>query len=125
MRYRWSNRHTDPNLLVSVVRGFFSGKGFDETRKMEKSKHGIVLLFVTKFEGSVHNVKIVIRSFEHGFEIDFESGEDLGSLGKMSSFTTILGGGILVRERLRKADPRFMERLENEFWDYIETRIEE
>ena len=117
---RWAAKDANLDLLTEKIESFFKSKGF-ETRK-NVSPTGYKISTVPKHVRDVKagiQVKILGRRNDLMVEL---------SVGETSRFSTMLGlstipfgGGTLVLRGLKLQE--VLERLEKEFWVYVEETI--
>lgn len=117
---RWVEKNVNLNLLSENIESFFDGKEF-ETKKdklAEGYKISIVPQHVRNMKDDI-NIKILGHSDD--FMVEFSTGELSSSSTMLGLSTVMFGGGIFVLRglRLRKT----LERLEKEFWVYVEETI--
>lgn len=117
---RWTAKDANLDLLIEKIESFFKSKGFKTKRNV--SPQGYKISTVPKNVGDVKaGIKATILGHPHDFMVEL-------SVGETSRFSTLLGlstipfgGGTLVLRGLKLQEA--LERLEKEFWVYVEEAI--
>lgn len=122
MRWRLTKENVKLETLISVVEDFFAGRGFREGEASSDNRKR-QMEFEARREGRLRSVKVTIYNIRNGFEIEFAFADTQESLAKLSALTTPYVGGLFVRDRLKYAAPGFFERLEADFWDFVEIKV--
>jgi len=122
MRWRSIGKNVGSETLVSIVENFFSERGFVERKALSGNKKK-QMEFEARQDGRLRSVKVTVFYFQDGFEIEFASGESLVALARLSALTAPFAGGFFLRDKLKHANPSFFERLEADFWDFVDMRI--
>jgi len=123
MRYRWTRKSVGVEALVSIVESFFADRGFTKISGSSGNKGKQVMRFGTREGDTVRSVEVSVCDIPDGFEIEFATDQSAETLAKMGVFTTLYGVGVFINGKLRHLNPRFYERLEADFWDFVESRI--
>ena len=122
MRTEWLNKHVEPSRLIAPVKGFFEGKGLSAKEVLFKGRHRIEA-FLPNIE-SVPFVVVEIYGDMDRIVVDFfpwGKNERTAQTMLSSSIVTLLGGGIFVREDLKRKE--LMEIVENQFWDFLDRQV--
>jgi hypothetical protein len=122
MRWRLTGRNIRSETLVSIVENFFADRGFRE-RRVSSGNRKKQMDFEARREGKLRSVRVTVCDIRDGFEIEFAYGESAEALVRISALTTPFAGGLFLRDNLKYANPRFFERLEADFWDFVDIRI--
>ena len=125
MRYVWSRKDVLLESVVPIVEEFFTSRNFVQAPSSEQEKRSkkTVALFETSLDGKYRSVSIEVFKCSEGFGVDFDPEHSAKTLTRMGTLSTLFGGGIVIRRRLESSDPRFYERLEGEFIDFLERRL--
>ena len=123
MRCRWTRKSVGVEALVSIVESFFADRGFTKISGSSGNKGKQVMRFGTREGDTVRSVEVSVCDIPDGFEIEFATDQSAETLAKMGVFTTLYGVGVFINGKLRHLNPRFYERLEADFWDFVESRI--
>ena len=122
MRWRLIGKNVKLETLVSIVRDFFSEKSFVERRALRANKKE-QMEFEARRDGRLRSVKGTVIHLQDGFEIEFAPGESVLTLAKLSALTAPFTGGFFLRDKIRNINPGFFERLEADFWDFVDMRV--
>jgi len=117
---RWTAKDANLDLLTENIESFFKSKGFKTKRNV--SQQGYKISTVPKhFRDVKAGIKVTILGRPHDFMVEL-------SVGETSRFSTMLGlstipfgGGTLVLRGLKLQEA--LQRLEKEFWVYVEDTI--
>jgi len=117
---RWTAKDANLDLLTENIESFFKSKGFKTKRNV--SQQGYKISTVPKHVRDVKaGIKVTILGRPHDFMVEL-------SVGETSRFSTMLGlstipfgGGTLVLRGLKLQEA--LQRLEKEFWVYVEDTI--
>lgn len=123
MRCRWTRKSVGVEALVSIVESFFADRGFTKISGSSGNKGKRVMRFGTREGGTVRSVEVSVCDIPDGFEVEFATDQSAEILAKMGAFTTLYGVGLFINGKLRHLNPGFFERLEADFWDFVELRI--
>lgn len=116
----WTTKEANLDLLTERIENFFKSKGF-ETRK-NASPNGTKISTVPKhFRDVKAGIKVTIWGSPHDFMVEL-SVDETSRFSTLLGLSTIpLGGGTLVLRGLKLQEA--LERLEKEFWVYVEETI--
>jgi len=120
MQRRWVGKNIDLTLLSERIENFFKDKGFKTTKDWSaleytisaKPQHGVGILGL---------VIVKILGNSNDFSIEFSTSEHWRSAMKLGFITTMFGGGSLILRSLKSQEA--LEKLEKDFWVYIEEAI--
>ena len=124
MKTEWLDKHVEPSRLSAPVKDFFELKGLKTKEAVIKGKHRIEVFLSETVTAPF--VIVEIYGNMNRIVVDFLPwGRDERTAKNMlsSSILTILGGGILVRQDLKRKE--LMERVESEFWASLDKFISE
>jgi hypothetical protein len=118
MQKRWTNRNIDLTLLTNRIGSFFKERDF------EAIKGEIATGFNILAEDSPHfkldgYVDVKIEGKPEDFAVKIELCRSKKRLYFPPMLLTMLGGGYFLSKRLRAQED--WEKLENEFWKYVEN----
>lgn len=119
-RKRWTKKEANLDLLAEKIESFFKSKGF-ETRKNALPNGTKIATVPKNIRDAKAGIKVTILGPPHDFMVEL-------SIAETSRFSTLLGlstipfgGGTLVLRGLKLQEA--LERLEKEFWVYVEKAI--
>lgn len=124
MRTEWLNKHIEPSRLCDPVKGFFKERDLSTKETVSKGKHRIEAFLAGA--DSMPLAIVEIYGDQSRIVVDFSpwgKNERTAQTMLVSSVLTLLGGGVLVRQGLRKKE--LMEKIENQFWDFLDSRVSE
>jgi len=104
------------------VKGFFEERGLSSKETVSKGKHRIEAFLAGA--DSMPFAIVEISGDPSRIVVDFSpwgKNERTAQTMLVSSILTLLGGGVLVRQGLRKKE--LMEKVENQFWDFLDSRV--
>jgi hypothetical protein len=122
LRTEWLDKNVEPSTLCGPIESFFQKMGFSSKEKFVKGKHRIEV-FLSDFGNRVFAV-VEVYGDPNRIVVDFLPwGKDERDARMMlsSSILTILGGGILVQQDLKRKD--LMEKVESQFWAFLDAYI--
>jgi hypothetical protein len=122
MRTEWLNRNLEPSRLCSSVEDFFEGRGFSTKETFSKGKHRIKASLADI--DSVPFVVVEIYGDLSRIVVDFlpwGKKERAASTTLFSSILTLFGGGVLVRQDLKRKE--LMGEVEDQFWDFLDKQL--
>jgi hypothetical protein len=122
VRTEWLNKHVEPSRLIVFVRGFFEEKGLSTKETFSRGRHRVEA-FLADF-GSMPFVIVEIYGDLDRIVVDFlpwGRNERTGRTMLISSILTLLGGGVFVRQDLKRRES--MEMVENQFWDFLDRQL--
>ena len=123
LRSEWLDKHVEPSKLYGPVKDFFEKKGLSVKEASVKDKHRVEV-FLSAY-GSRNFAVVEIYGDPNRIVVDFlpwgKEEQTTGTAMLSSSILTILGGGILVREALKKR--KLMQDVEDEFWAFIDKYL--
>lgn len=120
MQKRWVGKNVDLNQLSECIDDFFKAKGF-ATKKYELEKERTILWAPQRVKNVRKAMKTRILGEPNDFMIEFAGSEIAHRSIWLGLLTQFIGGGSLILRgsRLREA----LEKMESEFWIFIEERI--
>lgn len=118
---RWVKKNVDLEELSKRVEEFYKSKGSEVL--VERLGGAFKVTGVMRVGDRPRSSFVSISGSPDDFTIEF-----LGSqLGRFSQFLTplitMLGGGVFILDRLRSQE--FYEKLETEFWAFVEHAVEQ
>jgi hypothetical protein len=123
LRSEWLDKHVEPSKLYGPIRSFFEEKGLLVKEASVKAKHRVEV-FISDSASALFAV-VEIYGDPDRIVVDFlpwgRNEKTTGSAMLSSSILTIFGGGILVREALKKS--KLMQDVENEFWAFLDGYV--
>jgi len=125
LRSEWVDKHVEPSKLYGPIKNFFEAKGLKTKETSIKDKHRVET-FLSESTSAPFAV-VEIYGDSNRIVVDFLPwGKDERTTATTmlsSSLLTIFGGGILVREAMKKR--KLMEDVENEFWAFLDAYLRE
>lgn len=122
VRTEWLNKHIEPSRLCDPTKGFFEERGLSTKERISKGKHRIEA-FLAGAESMPFAIVEIYGNPSRIIVDFFPWGKNEGTAQTMlvSSVLTLLGGGVLVRQGLKRKE--LMEQVENQFWDFLDSRV--
>ncbi len=120
MQRRWVGKNVDLLLLIEYVESFFKDKGF-KTSKDGLTSECSIKAKPQKRNSILEPVIIGVSGTSDDFLIEFSTGGRSRSTVRFGFVTTMFGGGSLILRGLKSQEA--LEKLEREFWVYIEEAI--
>ncbi|MDH5390366.1 MAG: hypothetical protein OEX10_04350 [Candidatus Bathyarchaeota archaeon] len=120
MQGRWVGKNLDLALLGERIENFFEAKGFKITKERSASEY-TVSAKVRQDVGMLGPVIVRILGDSNDFLIEFSTSGRSRSVVKFGFITAMFGGGSLIRRGLKSQEAA--EKLEKDFWIYIEEAI--
>jgi hypothetical protein len=124
MHRRWLGKNIDLNQLSALAEDFFKDKGY-ATRRIEAKGEHVIAWTPRRVDGisrSIYSaVKLKISGKPEDFVIDMVASEATRRFMWLGMLTSALGGGYLTLQSSRLRET--LEKLENEFWVYIEDKV--
>jgi hypothetical protein len=115
------NKKVDLKTLSERIGNFYKGKGFEVL--VEGSQGAFKVVGVLRVGDKPRSSYVSINGNPNDFTVEFFGGQ----MGRFSQFLspliTMFGGGVLVLDRLRSQE--FYERLETEFWVFMERAVDQ
>ena len=125
LRSEWLDKHVEPSKLYGPIKEFFEVKGLNTKETSIKNKHRVEV-FLSESASAPFAI-VEIYGDPNRIIVDFlpwgRHERTTGTTMLSSSILTIFGGGILVREDLKKR--KLMEDVENEFWAVLDAYLVE
>jgi len=117
---RWTAKDANLDLLTEKIESFFKSKGF-KTKK-NALPNGTRIATAPKHVRDVKaGIQVAILEGPHELMVELSVGETSRFSTMLGLSTILFGGGTLVLRGLRLQEA--MERLEKEFWVYVEETI--
>jgi len=121
MRRKWIEKNVDLVLLKRCIEDFFRNRGF-KTKIDESAGECKILVMQQQARDRLEDVNIRISGTSKDFAIELsEAGEWTRYAVRLGYMTTMIGGGSLLLRGLKSREA--LERLEKEFWAYVEDII--
>jgi hypothetical protein len=122
LRTEWLEKHIEPSRLCGPIESFFEKMGFSSKETFAKDKHHIEV-FLSEFGSGLFAV-VEVYGDQNRIVVDFLPwGKDERKARMALSFSilTMLGGGILVQQDLKRRE--LMEKVESQFWAFLDGYI--
>jgi len=121
LQTRWLNKNVDLEGLSRRIEGFYKARGFDTL--VEGSKDASRVAGVLRVGDRLRSSYVSINGNPDDFTVEF-SGSQTGRFSQfLTPLITMFGGGVLILERLRSQE--FYEKLETEFWAFLEHAVDQ
>jgi hypothetical protein len=120
MQGRWVGKNLDLALLGERIEDFFEAKGFKITKERSASEYKVSAK-TQQSVGMLGPVIVRILGGSNDFSIEFLTSERSRSVVKFGFITSMFGGGSFIRRGLKCQEAE--EKLEKDFWIYIEETI--
>lgn len=121
MKYRWLHKNVIISSIEEAVNSFFEQRKFS-TASFE-SKDSKKIVGVLRHGESAKKVIVTITGKPDDFIVDFFAGESARLMAKFTSLITFFGAGQLELRSLKEKE--FYQKLEDEFWKYLEDFVAE
>lgn len=119
MKYRWLNKNIDISSIEDAAKAFLELKGFKTF--VAEDRHLKKIVGVARNEEGPKKVIVSIEGSSIDFAVDFLASETSQLMSRFSPVLNFLGGGALTLRGLKQKE--FYEKIENEFWTYLEEFI--
>lgn len=122
MRTEWLNKHVEPSRLCGPIKGFFEGKGLSTKETFWRRRHRVEAFLADSVSAPFAVVEIygdlnrIVVDF-----LPWGKNERTSRTMLLSSILPIFGGGILVRQDLKREE--LMEEVENQFWAFLDRYL--
>lgn len=120
MERRYNDRNVDLSLLSQWVENFFKNKDFKTTIKKETKGYKIAVQ-PTYIHEVADRITVSISGTPNDFVLKFVVGARSSFFMKFGALTTFLGGGFAFLKGVKSQEAE--ERLERNFWTYVEEKI--
>jgi len=120
MKERWIGRDVDLNLLSQRIQRFLEAKNF-LTRLDKPGENEIEIFAMPSDRGEGKVVAIKVYGGSNDFAVEFVGGQDSRTLRLFGPILTFFGGGFLLLPHLKLRE--FFEKLEGEFWPFLEESV--
>lgn len=118
MQKRWTGNNVDLDLLGDCIEDFFKGKGF--VTKRTKSEGEQTILWVP-WPATMKPMTAKIVGDSNNFVLELKTREFTRRDIQLGMLTKSIGGGYFLRKGLRLREA--LEKIEREFWVYIEDKV--
>ncbi len=120
MQRQWTGKGVDLALLSEGVEDFLKDRGFLTEKEESAGEHKI--LWVSPNARDMRNA-MTVRIFgnPNDFRVEIIASERTSGPIRLGLLTRLFGGGYLVVRGLRAKEA--LEKLEREFWVYVEERV--
>jgi len=120
MKDQFKDKKVNLSLLSNSIVQFFNEKDF--ATSLHESGEGCRIIAAPKsFHKIAENIIAYVSGRPNDFSIKFVAGSHSRALVRYGTFLTFLGGGFLVSKGLKSQEE--IEKLEKEFWVYIDKKI--
>jgi len=120
MQSQWIGKNVDLKLLGECIEDFFKAKGFKTTK--DESARKYTILWTSQ---RVRNMRDAMRATVFGdsnnFVVEIIASERTRGSITLGMLTKTFGGGYLALRGLKAKET--LEKLEKEFWTYIEEKV--
>jgi len=121
---RWVGRDVDLELFSERIKQFFEERQFPSKVEGRSKEEFWITAILRRVSGSdlAGNAKVTVRGKPNDFEVEFAAGSGSRRLAKLSGFVALLGGGALLLRDLKASEE--LERLEKEFWLFVDRQVD-
>jgi hypothetical protein len=120
MQTRWIDKGVDLEKLGESVTQFFKDRGFETVVDHVQSAYKIVGSM--RVGDALRMIQVSVTGVPDDFRVDFASEKESRLSLLAGPLATMFGGGVFVLDRLRRRE--FYEKLEADFWFFVETIVE-
>ena len=121
MKSRWKEKNVEIEFLVDRISSFFLGKDFSKKKESIERDTARVLTYTFEGEGRPVVASVIVRGSPNDFEIEFVVDRKAETVARLGILSTLFGSGFYLRGRLENF--AHVERLEGDFWDYVNEEI--
>ncbi len=121
MKSRWKGKNVEIKLLADRINSFFLDKGFSKKKESFERDNARVLTYTFEGEGRPVVASVIIHGSPNDFEIEFAVDRKAETVARLGILSTLFGSGFFLRGRLESFAR--VERLEGDFWDYVDEEI--
>ena len=122
MQRRWTGKNVDLDLLSDCVEDFFKSRSFVTKRTESQGEHTILWQSErTARTQEAMSVKVV--GYSDDFTIELKASELTNRSVRLGMLTKPIGGGYFLLKSLKLREA--LERIEKEFWIYMEDKVAE
>ena len=121
MQTRWVNRNVALNVLSKRIEDFYKRKGFETSVDHLEDTYKIVAAL--RIDDKLRTSYVSVKGNSNDFTVEFLGGRSGRFSLLLAPLATMFGGGIFILDRLKSQD--FYERLETEFWAFVENVVEQ
>lgn len=120
MEDRWINKNIDLSMIANRLVQFFEKRKFVSSQESSEREYHIVVM-PSRYYDILEEIHVYISGQSDDFTVKFDSGSHSRALVRHGILTTVFGGGRLTLKGLKSQEA--LERLENEFWIYLDEVI--
>ena len=121
MKYQWIGRNVDLRVLREKIESYFKSRKFFV--RILRSNDVFELLAIKRVDHLRRKITVKLLGDPNNFEIEFLAGEEARSVQKLDTSLKFFGGGIFVLKALETME--YYQKIEGEFWRYMEITIAE
>jgi hypothetical protein len=123
MQYEWPRKIKNPETLFSYAEDFFKKRFFNVRTVVPTSNTDVTkILAIPTLKTEIREtIKVEVRETPEGIAINFVTADKADESVKLGLLSQILIGGALLLKGVNTKEK--IERLENEFWTYIQEFI--
>lgn len=120
MEDRWINKNIDLSMIANRLVQFFEKRNFVSSQESSEKEYHIIVM-PSKYYDILEEIHVYISGQPDDFKVKFDSGSRSRALVRHGILTTVFGGGRLTLKGLKSQED--LEKLENEFWIYLDRVI--
>lgn len=120
MHRQWSGKNVALRLLSDSIEDFLNRRGF-ETIKDVSAEGYTFLATPTHASDLREGVTVKVLGDSKDFVVDFVPSEKSRSSLPIGYITTLFGGGAFLLKEFKSREA--LEKLEKDFWTYVEIRV--
>jgi hypothetical protein len=122
MQKRWTGKNVDLDLLSDSVEDFFKSKSF-VTKRTESTEERVILWQSGRSAKAEKPISVRIIGKPDDFTVELKASELADRSVRLGMLTKPIGGGYFLLKSLKLREA--LEKLEKEFWIYVEDKIAE
>jgi len=120
MEDQWVNKNVDLSVLNNRLVQFFEKRNFVTSQESSEEKCDIVAR-PRRFHDILEEIHVHVSGQPDNFKVRFDAGSHSSGLVRLGILTTVFGGGRLTLKGLKSQEA--LEKLEREFWIYLDRVI--
>lgn len=120
MEDQWIDKNVNLSALVNYIVRFFEERRF--LTSIKSSAEGFSIIATPRpFHGIVEKINVCITGDPNSFKVKFDAGFHSDKWVKLGMLTSFFGGGFFTLKGLKSQEA--LEKLEKEFWKYVDSVV--
>lgn len=120
MQRKWTGKNVDLDLLTDSVENFFKSRSF-LTNRAESREERVILWQSKRARKAERPMSARITGTPADFTIELKASELADRSVRLGMLTQTIGGGYFLLKSLKLQEA--LEKLEKEFWIYVEDKV--